>query len=357
MKHTPVSTKRTLITAFATLASPAPSARAQTAVKIGLSTPLSPLQAYYTYGRQLGFYQAEGLNPEFIAVAGASILLPQLAGKALDFALANPDLPAIALDKGSPYPIRFVFNVYTTQLFEFVVLDASPVRTIADLKGRRIGVGALSWSNLPMSRAMLKDVGIDWNADVQVLPVGLGPAAWSRLTGGSIDALNLWGAQHELLAQSGVKIRRLPMPDKFRSLFTNGFATHEDTIQDRPELVEKFGRALAKSIHACNANIDGCLRSFWAHDPTARPPADKEAAWVSQYSAALKAELAAATGALDPGRWGDYSARSWSSLLQVMADGGQISRADLPLDRLYTTRFVEAYNRWDRAAVDAATRR
>lgn len=328
-------------------------AQAQTKVKIGLSTPISALQAYYTYGLQLGFYQEEGLVPEFVSVAGASILFPQLASKAVDFANGNPDLPAIAIDKGEPYPVRFVFNQYTTQLFEFAVLEDSPVRTLADLKGKRIGVGALSWSNLPMSRAMLQDAGLKWNADVQVVPVGLGPAAWNRLSGRSIDALNLWSAQHELMALSGVKMRRLPLPEKYKALFSNGFAAHEDTIRDKPELVEKFGRVLAKSLYACTLNIEACVKSFWAYDPTARPAADKEAAWVAQYVAATGAELATAVGAVDPRRWGDYKAESWKSVLSIMAEGEQIKRADLPLDKLYTTRFVDGFNRWDRAAVAA----
>ena len=327
------------------------SAFSQTKVRIGLATPITPLQSYYTYGKQLGFYDEEGLAPEFIAVAGGSILLPQLASKAIDFAGINPDLPAIALDKGEPYPVRFVFNVYTTQLFEFVVLDDSPVKTLADLKGRKIGVGALSWSNLPLSRAMLQDAGVNWSSEVQVLPVGVGPAAWGRLTGNSIDALNLWNSQHELLALTGVKIRRLPTPPKFKTLFSNGFATHEDTIRDKPELVEKFGRILAKSLYACKANIEGCVKSFWAHDPASRPPPEKEAAWVAQYVAAGQLELDAALGAVDAARWGNYDADTWKRLLAVMAEGGQIKRADLPLDKLYTTRFVEGFNKWDRAAV------
>jgi hypothetical protein len=63
--------------------------------------------------------------------------------------------------------------------------------------------------------------------------------------------------------------------------------------------------------------------------------------------------MATAVGGQKNDRWGDYDPAAWHRLLQFMKDGGQIQRDDLPLDQLYTTRFVDAYNTWDRAAVKA----
>jgi len=90
------------------------------------------------------------------------------------------------------------------------VLQDSPVKALKDLHGKKLGVGALSWGNLPMSRLMLGSAGVTWMKDVQVLPVGVGPAAWQRLKSGSVDALNLPATQNEMMAQAGTPIRRLP---------------------------------------------------------------------------------------------------------------------------------------------------
>ena len=324
---------------------------AGTSVKICGSTPWSATNAAIAYGISLGFFAEEGLDPELVAVQGGAIVLPQIANKKIEFGVVNPDLAIMALAKGEAYPIRFVYNLYTTQIFEFAVLASSPIKTLADLKGKKVGVGALSWSNLPMSKAMLKDVGLTWQENVQVLPVGVGPAAWSRLKTGSVDALNLFGHQHEAMALSGTPIRRLPLPEKFRPLFSNGIIVHEDTIKENPALVEKVGRAIAKSTYACSLNYEACAKGFWTIEPSSRPTPDKEAAWVAQYAALNKVDINFIQGAQAKGHSGEYGAAQWRDIIRIMKDAEQITTSDLPVEKLFTNQFVRAFNAWDRAAV------
>ncbi|XAH21109.1 ABC transporter substrate-binding protein [Xylophilus sp. GW821-FHT01B05] len=326
-------------------------AQAQTKVRLGFPAPwgVTPL----AYGVQLGFFKEEGLAPEFVSVQGSSVLIPQVANKSIDYGFANPDLPVIALEKAEAYPVRFVYNYYSSQPFEFVVPAASPIQSLADLKGKKLGVGSLGFGNIPMSRVMLKDAGLTWMQDVQVVPVGLGPAAWSRFKSGDVDALNLFAQQHELMIQSGIPIRRLPLPEKFRTLFANGIITHQDTIQSSPRQVESLGRAVAKSFYACAQNAPACAKAAWALNLVPRPAPEKEVDWITQNVAVVKSDMATAVGGQKNDRWGEYDPAAWHRLLQFMKEGGQIQRDDLPLEQLYTSRFVDAYNTWDRAAVKA----
>ena len=112
-----------------------------------------------------------------------------------------------AEDTSTPYPIQFFYNAYPKYLFEFVVLKDSPIKSLADLKGKKLGVGALTFGNIPLSRAMLQQSGVTWMKDVEVLPVGVGPAAWKRLTDKEIDVLNLFAHQHEVMEVTGIPIR------------------------------------------------------------------------------------------------------------------------------------------------------
>jgi NitT/TauT family transport system substrate-binding protein len=305
------------------------------------------------FGKKLGFFAKEGLDPEFVAVEGGSVLIPQIANKSIDFGFPSLDLLLVALDKGEPYPVKAVYNFMRAQVWEFVALRNSPVKSLADLKGRKLGVGALSWGNLPLDRVILRESGVEWMKDVEIIPVGMGPAAWRRLTTGDIDVLNLFRAQTSAMEVSGVPIKRLPLPDDYAHLFSNGYVTSDDMIANHPQMIAGFGRALAKSYYACMQNEVACIKAYWDYNPSSKPPADKEAAFIEQNLKMRAIDRGTFTQGLNGHNWGEYDPAAWRSLAAMMHEGEQIKNASLPVDRLFTNQFVAAYNQWDPAAVRA----
>ncbi|MEH2549205.1 NitT/TauT family transport system substrate-binding protein [Bradyrhizobium sp. AZCC 2262] len=305
------------------------------------------------FGKKLGFFAEEGLDPQFIALQGSAAIYPQVASKAVEFAITNPDLMLVALDKGEPYPVKAFFNYMREQVFEFTVLEDSPIKTLSDLKGKKLGVGALTWGNLPMSRVFLKDAGVEWMKDVQVVPVGIGPTAWRRLRVGDVDALNLYTGTNNQMAASGTAIRRLPMPDKFKRLFSNAIVANADTMKANPKLVEGFGRAWAKSYFACRENPESCMRSYWDYNPAARPPADKEAETIARNVSLFLAGYHTFIAGAKEDRWGDYDPAIWRDLADLMYEGGQVSSKSLPVEQVYTREFLTGINNWNRAEIAA----
>jgi NitT/TauT family transport system substrate-binding protein len=344
-----------LVAAAAALGLSAPMpAQAQEKVVFGFPAPHNVQFSYFWYGSKLGFFKEEGLALDVITVTGSGVLLPQVASGQVHMGYANPDLTIIALAKGEPLPVRFVMNWLRSQTFEFVVLDQSPVKTLADLKGRKMGVGALTWGNLPLSKAMLASVDVAWNKQIEVLPVGLGAAAWRRLQSGEVDALNLFVGEHGRMELAGIPIRRLPMPDQFRTIFSNGFVMSDKVIAERPKLVVGMGRAITKSWLACKANVEACVRAYWEAHPTVRPAPGKEAEQ-------LKTDMRQAMFDINqiddfsgggPRKPGFYPEDAWKRLIKVMHDEKLIGRADLDLSKLYTGQFVDEINAFDAAAVE-----
>jgi len=333
-------------------------AAAQEKAVFGFPSPPNVQFAYLWFGSKLGFFKEEGLQLDVISVTGSAVLLPQVASGQVHIGYANPDLAVIALAKGEPLPVRFVANWLRSQTFEFVVLENSPVRTLADLKGRKLGVGALTWGNLPLSKAMLASVDLGWNKDVQVLPVGVGAAAWRRLQSGEVDALNLFVGEHGRMELAGIPIRRLAMPEAFRTIFSNGFVASEKMINEKPKLVAGMVRAIAKSWAACKANTEGCVRAYWEAVPTSRPAADKEAEQLrTDMRQAMfdRNQLDDFSGA-PVRKYGHFPEDAWRRLIKVMHEEALITRTDLDLGKLYTGRFVDEFNAFDLPAVERAAR-
>ena len=107
---------------------------------LGFPAPPSIQFAFIWYGQKLGYYRDEGLALEVVAVNGSGVLLPMVASGQVHLGIAVPDLAITALAKGQPLPVTFVMNWFRAQSFKFVVINSSPIKTLADLKGKKLGV-------------------------------------------------------------------------------------------------------------------------------------------------------------------------------------------------------------------------
>jgi NitT/TauT family transport system substrate-binding protein len=335
-------------------------ALAQQKVVLGLVSPLTVVNGQMLVAKHLGYLAEEGIDVETIVFNGSAVLLPQIVAKRVTVGFPNPDPLVISRQPGKdPLPLKFFYNVIRENVWEFAVLAGSPVKTLGDLKGRKIAVGALTFGNIPLTRAMFKELGMEVGRDVELVPTGLGAPAFLALKDGRVDALNLFETLHTQLEVQGTPLRRLKMPQKYLDLFSNGFIAHEDTIRSNPKLLAAFGRAFAKATLACNVNRPGCVRAAWKEDPSLKPAGTNEAKLLADAVALLNARydkyLAFPKGELP--RWGEFPSGAWKNMVQVMLDGGQIQTANIDLNTLYTNALVPAINNFDPAAVLADARK
>lgn len=344
---------------FAALAIAGTASSAIAADQVILAYPqaISVTNADVGYGIQLGLFAEEGIEVKMIGLEGSARMIPQVANGSVTAAFAHPDYMLSALDKGQVPPAKFVYNWRRRSPYELAVLDGSAIRSVADLKGKKIGIGALTWSNVPMVRAVLRDNGIELGKDAQLVPIGTGPAAWKQLQSGAVDAVAYYTAEHEKIAAAGTPIRRLDF-GKYAGMFTNGIIMSSDTIEKNPDLVRRLGRAIAKSTVACAANPQACVKGAWTLDPTLKPAAEKEAEWVEKYLPLQKANYLhmLTFGPDEPEQVGAYPAEGWKTHVEVMHGAGILKNASLPVEQIYTSEFVADFNKFDRPALEARSR-
>lgn len=326
------------------LAQPASS---QTKVTVGFATSIDATYAPLLFAEGMGFFKEEGLAVEFASFKGAAVLLPQIVNGGLTFGFPNPDILILSHDEGKdPLPVKFFFNGSPRSIWEFAVLEDSPIKSIDDLKGRKLGVGAMTFGNIPITRALLRDRNITAGTDIEFAPVGIGAPAFLALTSKKVDALNLWDAQHLTLENAGVKLRRLQIPEKYKSLFSNGFVAHNDLYKQNPKLIAGFGRAMARGMIACQINLDGCIESFWRMYPAQRPTSD-EVTQRQNLKRIIEFRRDQVLDRMKDRTMGTYADAGWKNFIDVLHAGGQLKSTNIPVDQLYDGSFVQAFNDFD----------
>ena len=341
---------RTAAVAVGALAASIAPGAAQDKVVYGTASRVGLVNSAMFAAEMLGFFKDENITLETVQFDGTGVLLPQMANKSITIGYPIPDLLITSHDTGKdPLPLKFFYNVTRLYNWQIVVPENSPIKTLTDLKGKKIGVVALSTGNVPVTRSMLREAGLNPGTDVEIVAVGQGPAAVNAFKTGQIDALNQFDVVHSQIEASGMPIRRLELPPKYRVLSGNSFATHVDTVRDNPDLLKRFGRAYTKGMVVCEINPEGCIRQAWKLHPTMRPSNADDPKVMTDSVRIMSENLRHKLPAGEPKmrKYGEFIADAWKTNIAILAENGLLKRTNIDLGVLYTNDFVADFGRFD----------
>ena len=201
--------RRTLLIASATvptlLAGPA-LVRAQALDKPRLTIAVGGKNLLYylplTIAEAQGYFKAEGLEVTIADFAGGSQALRAVVGGSADVVSGAFEHTLNMQSKGQALR-AFVLQGRAPQ----IVLGVNPktmpnFKTVADLKGRKIGVTAPGSSTNVMANFVLAKAGLK-PADVSIVGVGAGSGAVAAMRAGQIDAISNLDPVITLLQRSG----------------------------------------------------------------------------------------------------------------------------------------------------------
>jgi len=223
---------RALVLAALAAAAPAPDAAAQaTRVRVGWPAPtISAAAAPFAAAVRMGWFAAEGLELDLVPLAGSVDGVKHVATRTVDFALASPE--AVAAARAEGLRARTFYVAYQGNVFGLAVPVESPIRSVADLRGRTIGVLSLGSSGVLVARALAAAHGLDPERDLRLAAVGQGAQAAALLRSRQVDVLSLSDVQLALVEQAGVPLRRLDTPE-IRRFPSDGFVAVDETLATR----------------------------------------------------------------------------------------------------------------------------
>jgi len=195
------------VTALSAVSVAAPALWAQPRLeKTRISIAVGGKAAFYylplTIAEQLGYFKAEGLEVEISDFAGGSRALQAVVGGSADVVSGAYEHTINLQSKGQKFQ-AFVLQGRAPQISMGISPKTMPhYKTVADLKGKKIGVSAPGSStnmvaNLILSRAGLKA------SDVSFIGVGTAAGALTAFRSGQIDAMSNTDPVMTMLEQKG----------------------------------------------------------------------------------------------------------------------------------------------------------
>ncbi len=155
-----------------------------------------------TIAEQKGFFKDEGLEVEIVDFAGGARALQAVVGGSADVVSGAFEHNINMQAKGQPMR-AFVLQGRAPQIVLAVNTKTMPnFKSVADLKGKKIGVTAPGSSTSIMSNFVLAKNGLK-PADVSYIGVGASQGAVAALRSGQIDAISNLDPVITMLVRSG----------------------------------------------------------------------------------------------------------------------------------------------------------
>jgi NitT/TauT family transport system substrate-binding protein len=216
--------------------------------------------------------KAEGFDLEVVPLASTQATTVGLQGGSVD--IIATDWLWVSRERASGGD--FTFSPFTTALGAIMVPPNSPIKTLSDLKGKRIGVagGPLDKSWLLIVAYALRTANLDLRAETRQ-EFGSPPLLMERAKQGEIDAvLEFWPYAARLEAAGFTQL--IGLEDVVRELGAKGevsmvgFAFDEDWAEKNLKAVQGFLRAAAKAdeiLATSDAAWDKLKPAMAANDP------------------------------------------------------------------------------------------
>jgi ABC-type nitrate/sulfonate/bicarbonate transport system substrate-binding protein len=231
-------------------------ALAQDAIKVG----------YWTSGFSVGFgavlevgkfLEAQGLKPEYIKFSDVNGPTKALLTHSIDVAFAAPASGAFTLSADAA-PVELVL---ATQIAEatFVSKQGSPIKTLADLKGKKLGMSPAGSATYAIAAAILEhNYGLK-PSDYTPVPGNEGRLV-QFLQQGDVDAASLRAVT--LASVPDLKLQELgKMVDEWKRMTKSSAVpvlgvtlVHRDYARAHPDAVVKFIKAMIEAVKFGRSN-------------------------------------------------------------------------------------------------------
>ena len=227
-----------VLAASAVLASPRLAFGAKDKVVMQMGWIKSVQYGGYFSALEQGFFEAEGIETEFLP-GGPSIdsINVVASGQAL---FADRDSSSIILARAKGIPVKAFAAPYQISPYGLLTAKGKKISTLKELEGKTV---AITQSRRATMNAMLKRAGID-ASKVTFVPAGTDP---SILATGQVDGLYGWYTnQGTMLSERGFQIYYTTEHDLGNPTYPVTILATEETLDKKSDLVVRWLRAQAK---------------------------------------------------------------------------------------------------------------
>ena len=237
-------------------ASGSPAAEGLTSIEVGV-IPIVDVAPIYL-GVEEGLFEAEGLDVTLTLAQGGAAIVPAVTSGQMEFGFSNITSMIVGRSKGLPVQMVAPGGSSTgdtqADFASVMTMPDSGIETTKDLEGKKIGVNTLNnISDSTISEAV-KQAGGDYES-IEFVEIPF-PELSGQLAAGTVDAIAAVEPFVTIAKADGAVPVFSNYAEPVDDLTVAVYFASDQYVQENPEVVEKFVRAMKASQEFAEQNPD-----------------------------------------------------------------------------------------------------
>lgn len=198
----------------------------------------------------LGFFEEEGLDPEFITYKDGPLALMGLLNGDAEFCIIGFEPVLMAYEKGQSSKV--IMTTLDSQPYTFV--SRPELTSAADFKGKVVFAGMPGSAPYFFVKTILRNAGVDPDKEVTFASLEYG-AELVAINRGQIDGAYVRATRFKQIEEMGGRIiLDATIPAKHKEVYGSekyqamSVQVRDDYIKEHPEIVQAFSNAVYKGI-------------------------------------------------------------------------------------------------------------
>jgi len=249
---------RTWMAAAAALAAIAPacaSAQDKPLTPLRIATLKIASQTDVWVAQQRGIYAKNGIDAKISFFNTGAQSIPAMQGGAVDVLLSIPGIGMVAMERGIDLAAIFqdeIAHAAPPDSASVQVMESSPIKSLADLRGKKIGVGGLSTQNTIAVKMLLDKAGVDLST-VSMSEVPF-TAMVNAIKAGHVDAVVPIDPFTTQLRLSGGRVIAWNYVESVPEQPLGVWFTKASFVRSNPQVIDAFIRSMKEAVDYLRAD-------------------------------------------------------------------------------------------------------
>ena len=329
---------------------PAAAAETTTVRVGGCARTLSSAAAPFAIATKMGWYEAAGIHVQPVPLPGSTDCVKNVATKELPYSL--PSIEPLAIIRPQGVKAKNFYTAYQGNIYGIAVPADSPIKTFADLKGKKIGVTSMASGGVIIARALAAANGMNPDRDISIVVAGEAAQTAALVRSKQVDALSQFDTQYALAENAGATLRFLDNAEIAR-FPSNGLVALDETLATRRAEAVALAQGYAKGTVFAMANPEAAIRILYEVYPQTKATGKDDATAMRDDVRTLEAR--ARNWRLEAGgveKWGENSLANYDAYIDFLVKQGVI-KEKIPAADLVSNELIDDINKFDAAAITA----